>query len=79
MLLGYTTPDLVLLMLCAECHNAEMESAFPNVDWKERWLPKSILSLRDYNLSKFLHDLVAGVTVGSVTGTPFSPTAPAGP
>ena len=32
----------------------------------ERWLPKSILSLRDYSLSKFLHDLVAGITVGLV-------------
>src|SRR5208282_1926993 len=32
----------------------------------ERWLPKSILSLRDYSLSKFLHDLIAGVTVGLV-------------
>lgn len=30
------------------------------------WLPKSILALRDYNLQKFLHDLVAGVTVGLV-------------
>ncbi len=32
----------------------------------ERWLPKSVLCLRDYNLSKFLHDLVAGITVGLV-------------
>ena len=32
----------------------------------ERWLPKSILCLRDYNLKKFLHDLVAGITVGLV-------------
>ncbi|MGA2981590.1 MAG: SulP family inorganic anion transporter [Terriglobales bacterium] len=32
----------------------------------ERWLPKSILSLRDYSLNKFLHDLVAGITVGLV-------------
>ena len=32
----------------------------------ERWLPKSILCLRDYNLNKFLRDLVAGVTVGLV-------------
>src|ERR1700690_4046792 len=32
----------------------------------ERWLPKSILCLRDYSLNKFLHDLVAGVTVGLV-------------
>ena len=32
----------------------------------DRWLPKSILCLRDYNLNKFTHDLVAGVTVGLV-------------
>ena len=32
----------------------------------ERWLPKSVLSLRDYNLNKLLHDLVAGITVGLV-------------
>jgi len=30
------------------------------------FLPKSILCLRDYNLTKFLHDLVAGITVGLV-------------
>ena len=32
----------------------------------ERWLPKSILCLRNYSLNKFLHDLVAGITVGLV-------------
>jgi sulfate permease, SulP family len=32
----------------------------------ERWLPKSVLCLRDYNLTKFLHDLTAGITVGLV-------------
>jgi SulP family sulfate permease len=32
----------------------------------ERWLPKSILCLRDYSLNKFLRDLVAGITVGLV-------------
>src|SRR5713101_3439219 len=32
----------------------------------ERWLPKSVLCLRDYNLNKFLHDLLAGITVGLV-------------
>src|SRR6202142_4704953 len=31
-----------------------------------RWLPKSVVCLRDYSLSKFLHDLVAGITVGLV-------------
>jgi len=32
----------------------------------ERWLPKSILCLRDYNLNKFAHDVIAGITVGLV-------------
>jgi SulP family sulfate permease len=38
-----------------------MAMAFP-----DEWLPKSVLSLRDYSLKKFSHDLVAGVTVGLV-------------
>jgi SulP family sulfate permease len=33
---------------------------------EERWLPKSVLCLRDYNAGKFRHDLVAGITVGLV-------------
>src|SRR5216683_1570995 len=33
---------------------------------EERWLPKSVLCLRDYSTSKFRHDLVAGITVGLV-------------
>jgi SulP family sulfate permease len=32
----------------------------------DRWLPKSVLCLREYNANKFLHDLIAGVTVGLV-------------
>ena len=32
----------------------------------ERWLPKSVLCFRDYNAHKFLHDLIAGITVGLV-------------
>src|SRR5579863_4928759 len=32
----------------------------------DRWLPKSVLCLRDYNANKFLHDLIAGITVGLV-------------
>src|ERR1700758_2499239 len=32
----------------------------------DRWLPKSVLCLRDYNLNKFSHDVVAGITVGLV-------------
>ena len=44
------------------CHNVKM--AFTFLD--ERWLPKSVLCLRDYNRHKFLLDLIAGVTVGLV-------------
>src|SRR5437588_4048191 len=33
---------------------------------EERWLPKSVLCLRDYNLNKFTRDLIAGITVGLV-------------
>jgi SulP family sulfate permease len=36
------------------------------VFFEDRWLPKSILCLRDYSANKFLHDLIAGVTVGLV-------------
>jgi SulP family sulfate permease len=32
----------------------------------DRWLPKSVLCLRDYKRSKFVHDIVAGITVGLV-------------
>jgi sulfate permease, SulP family len=32
----------------------------------DRWPPKSVLCLRDYNRSKFVHDIVAGITVGLV-------------
>src|SRR5260370_37324316 len=32
----------------------------------ERWLPKSVLCLRNYTLNKFLRDLLAGITVGLV-------------
>jgi SulP family sulfate permease len=41
--------------------------AFPDERFPyERWLPKSVLCLREYNANKFLHDLVAGITVGLV-------------
>src|ERR1700757_2310735 len=30
------------------------------------WLPKSVLLLREYTFNKFVHDLIAGVTVGLV-------------
>ncbi len=36
----------------------------PSID--ERWLPKSVLCLRNYTLRKFLRDIVAGITVGLV-------------
>src|SRR3954464_5340091 len=32
----------------------------------EAWLPKSVLCLREYNHTKFLRDLLAGITVGLV-------------
>ena len=32
----------------------------------DRWLPKSVMCLRDYNRNKFLHDVIAGITVGLV-------------
>jgi len=32
----------------------------------DRWLPKSVLCLRNYNLNKFIRDLIAGITVGLV-------------
>src|SRR5580704_13530746 len=43
-----------------------MEPASSLVRLDDRWVPKSILCLRDYSLNKFLHDLVAGITVGLV-------------
>jgi sulfate permease, SulP family len=33
---------------------------------EDRWLPKSVLSLREYNANKLVRDLIAGVTVGLV-------------
>ncbi len=44
------------------CDNVKMARAF----LEERWLPKSVLCLRDYNRHKFLLDLIAGITVGLV-------------
>ena len=32
----------------------------------DAWLPKSVILLREYNTEKFVHDLIAGVTVGLV-------------
>jgi SulP family sulfate permease len=39
-------------------------NTFPKLD--DRWLPKSILCLRDYSSDKFIRDLIAGITVGLV-------------
>src|SRR6202521_4345198 len=33
---------------------------------RDRWLPKSVLCLREYSLNKFLKDVIAGATVGLV-------------
>jgi sulfate permease, SulP family len=44
------------------CDNVKMVRVF----LEERWLPKSVLCLRDYNRHKFLLDLIAGITVGMV-------------
>src|ERR1700720_3199984 len=43
-----------------------MASRVPFFPVAERWLPKSVLCLRDYSLNKFIRDLVAGITVGLV-------------
>src|SRR5229473_8594860 len=43
-------------------HNEEMSFDFRD----QRWLPKSVHSLRNYNFDKFLLDLLAGITVGLV-------------
>jgi sulfate permease, SulP family len=43
-------------------HNEIMAMTLP----VERWLPKSVLCLRDYSIDKFWHDVVAGVTIGLV-------------
>jgi SulP family sulfate permease len=52
-----------LLLFCHFVgHNRKMAGVF--ID--DRWLPKSVLGLREYNANKFLHDLIAGVTVGLV-------------
>ena len=32
----------------------------------DRWLPKSVICLREYSLNKFLQDVIAGITVGLV-------------
>jgi SulP family sulfate permease len=43
-----------------------MGHVFSNIRFDQRWLPKSVLCLRDYSLNRFAMDLLAGVTVGLV-------------
>ena len=50
------------MRISPHCHNVIMAGSFLD----DRWLPKSVLCLRDYNRHKFLLDLIAGVTVGLV-------------
>src|SRR5436189_170162 len=38
----------------------------PTRQMSTKWVPKSILALKDYSRQKFIGDLVAGVTVGLV-------------
>jgi SulP family sulfate permease len=43
-----------------------MSSRVLSLSIDDCWLPKSVLCLRDYNLSKFIRDVIAGITVGLV-------------
>ncbi len=43
-----------------------MSSRVVSFSIDDRWLPKSVLCLRDYDLNKFTRDLIAGITVGLV-------------
>jgi SulP family sulfate permease len=43
-----------------------MSSRVLSLPIDDRWLPKSVLCLRTYNRNKFVHDLIAGITVGLV-------------
>ena len=62
MFLGVFAFAILFLLPEAAPHNRKMARIF----FEDRWLPKSILCLRDYNANKFLHDLIAGITVGLV-------------
>src|SRR5499433_4276659 len=39
---------------------------FISLKQDDRWLPKSVICLRDYHLNKFARDVLAGITVGLV-------------
>jgi sulfate permease, SulP family len=43
-----------------------MSSRVVSFGINDRWLPKSVLCLRDYSLDKFVRDVIAGITVGLV-------------
>src|SRR5947208_1380838 len=43
-----------------------MSSRVASFSIDDRWLPTSIICLRDYNLNKFIRDVIAGITVGLV-------------
>lgn len=43
-----------------------MSSRAVSFSFDDRWLPKSVIAFRDYNLNKFSKDLIAGITVGLV-------------
>jgi sulfate permease, SulP family len=62
MFLGVSSRTNLLFLCRFVLHNRKVAGAF--ID--ERWLPKSLLCLREYNANKFLHDLIAGITVGLV-------------
>jgi len=65
---GCVVPDVpdcteFLTLICRGWgDNDGMEGVF----FEQRWLPESVLCLRDYSLSKFVRDLIAGITVGLV-------------
>jgi len=62
MFLGVFTHGNLLLF----CHCVRDNRKMGGIFIDDRWLPKSVLCLREYNANKFLHDLIAGVTVGMV-------------
>lgn len=43
-----------------------MSSRVLSFSLDDRWLPKSVICLRTYSLNKFVHDVIAGITVGLV-------------
>src|SRR5438552_16012929 len=43
-----------------------MSSRVASFSIDDRWLPKSVICLRDYNLNKFIRDRIAWITVGLV-------------